>query len=113
VINGFAAPALVAHGAAHEAVDLLWAVNQALAKLGVIGIGAAYMLWSLDLWRQSRVVALLGLLAGGIPALLLIGGWIGMHVTAAILVYAAQLLWAALIGWLLLSGGLSRGEMAD
>ena len=106
-INGFAAPALVAHGAAHEAIDLLWAVNQALAKLGVIAIVAAYALWALDLWRQSKAVALLGLLAGVVPAVLLLGGWVGMHVYAAILVYGAQLLWAGLIGWLLLRGGLS------
>lgn len=105
-VNGFAAPALVADGATHAAVDILWALNQALAKLGVIAAGAAYVFWSIDLWRGSKAVALAGLLAGGVPALLLAGGWIGMHLHAALLVYGAQLLWAALVGWLLLRGGL-------
>lgn len=104
-INGFAAPALAAHGASREALNLLWALNQALATLGVVATGAAYALWSLDLWRRWKAVALLGLVAGLAPALLLIGGWIDMHLHWAILVYAAQALWAALIGFLLLRGG--------
>jgi hypothetical protein len=111
-LPGFVAPALAAHqpGAGHELFDLIWAMNQALAKLGVVATGAAYALWALDLWRRSKAVALLGLLAGGVPALLLVGGWIGMHLHAAILVYAAQVLWAALIGWLLLRGGLRSAD---
>ncbi|HYD12433.1 MAG TPA: hypothetical protein VEC11_06270 [Allosphingosinicella sp.] len=104
IVNGFAAPALAAEGAGHDALHILWAVNQALARLGVVAVGAAYLCWSLDLWRQSKPVALLGLLAGGVPALLLAGGWIGMHLHAAILVYGAQFLWAILVGWLLLRG---------
>lgn len=111
-VNGFAAPAFAAHGGSHDAFDILWFLNQALAKLGVVAAGAAYALWSLDLWRRWKAVALLGLLAGGVPALLLIGGWIDMHLRWAILVYAAQVLWAALIGWLLLRGSLSPGEEA-
>jgi len=109
MINGFAAPALAGDGASHEALDILWALNQALAKIGVVAIGAAYVLWSLDLWRRWKLVALLGLLAGGVPAVLLIGGWIGMHLHAALFVYAGQLAWAALVGWLLLSGRLRHG----
>lgn len=103
-INGFAAPALAAHGASHDAFDTLWVLNQALAALGVVATGVAYALWSLDLWRRWKAVALLGLLAGAVPALLLIGGWIDMHLHWAVLVYAAQALWAALIGFLLLRG---------
>lgn len=109
-VNGFAAPALAADGATHAAFDILWAVNQALAKLGVIAAGAAYVLWSIELWRRSKVIALLGLLAGGVPALLLTGGWIGMRVNEALLIYAAQLAWAALVGWLLLRGGLAAAD---
>ena len=103
-VNGFAAPSLAAHGGSHEAFDTLWFLNQALAKLGVVAVGLAYLLWSLDLWRRWKAVALLGVLAGGVPALLLLGGWIDMHLPMAILVYAGQVLWAALIGWLLLRG---------
>lgn len=111
-ISGFVTPALAAHApdASHELFDLTWAMNQALAKLGVVATGAAYALWSLDLWRRWKAVALLGLLAGGVPALLLVGGWIDMHLHAAIWVYAAQVLWAALIGWLLLRGGLAEED---
>ena len=109
-INGFAAPALAAHGASHDAFDTLWFLNQALATLGVVAAGAAYALWSLNLWRQWKAVALLGLLAGPLPALLLLAGWIDMHLHWAIMVYAAQAVWAALIGWLLLSGRLEAPQ---
>jgi hypothetical protein len=114
-ISGFVTPALAAHApdASHELFDLAWAMNQALAKVGVVAMGAAYALWSLGLWRRWKPVALLGLLAGGVPALLLIGGWIDMHLHSAILVYAAQVLWAALIGWLLLRGSFARPSGED
>jgi hypothetical protein len=105
-VNGFAAPALAAHGASHDAFDALWFLNQALAGLGVAAIGAAYTLWSLALWRRHRLVAVLGVVAGAGPALLLLGGWIDMHLHWAILVYGALVLWAALVGWLLLAGRL-------
>ena len=105
-INGFAAPALVANGGSHDAFHSLWFLNQGLAAVAVVASGLAYALWSLDLWRRSKAVALLGLLAGGVPALLLIGGLIDMQLHWAMLVYAAQALWAALIGWLLLRGAL-------
>jgi hypothetical protein len=111
-INGFAAPALATHGASHDAFDTLWFLNQALAALAVVASGLAYALWSLDLWRRWKAVALLGLLAGLVPAAALIGGWIDMHLHWAVLIYAAQALWAALIGWLLLRGAL-RPETAE
>ena len=113
IANGFAAPALAAEGAGHDALHLLFALNQALAKLGVVAIGVAYVCWALDLWRSSRIVALPGLLAGGIPALLIASGWIGMHLHAAMIVYGAQFLWAILIGWLLLGGTLRQTPAAD
>jgi hypothetical protein len=107
-VNGFIAPALAAHEPAvsRDLFVLAWEANQALAKLGVVAVGVAYALWSLDLWRTSRPIAALGMLAGGVPAVLLVGGWIDMHLHAAILVYAGQALWAALVGWLMLRGGL-------
>jgi hypothetical protein len=112
-VNGFAMPALAAHGASHEAIDTLWFLNQALAGLGVAAIGAAYTLWSLALWRRHKVVAALGVVAGAGPALLLLGGWINMHLHWAILVYAALALWAALAGWLLLGGRLDPQADTD
>lgn len=103
-VNGFAAPALAAHGAGHEAFDTLWFLNQALAGVGVAACGMAYALWALALWRRAKLAALLGLMAGPVPALLLLGGWIDMHLHWAVMVYAAQAVWAALAGWLLLGG---------
>lgn len=111
-VNGFAAPALAAHGASHDAFDTLWFLNQALATLGVVAAGAAYALWSLWLWRRWKAAALLGLLAGAVPALLLIGGLINMHLHWAIAVYAAQALWAALIGFMLLRGAFEQSQSA-
>lgn len=105
-INGFVAPAVRAHVSNHDIFLLAWEANQALAKLAVVAVGTAYLLWSLDLWRTSRLLAVIGSLVGGVPALLLIGGWIDMHLHAAIAVYAGQALWAALMGWLMLSGRL-------
>ena len=107
-INGFVAPALASDEPAmhHDLFAFAWAANQALAGLGVVAVGAAYALWSLDLLRTNKLLAALGLLAGGVPAVLLIGGWIGMTLLAAVAVYAGQALWAALVGWLMLRGGL-------
>lgn len=114
VINGFVAPALPGHGSLvhHDLFAFAWAMNQALAGLAVVAVGAAYALWSLDLWRTRRLLAALGLLAGGVPAVLLAGGWIDMHLHWAIAVYAAQVLWAALVGWLMLRGGLDAPSNA-
>ena len=114
-INGFIAPAVRLHEpvVSQDLFVLAWEANQALAKLGVIATGAAYLLWSLDLWRDRRLAAAFGIVTGGIPALLLIGGWLNMHLHAAILVYGTQALWAILIGWLLLRGRLTREGSAD
>lgn len=114
-INGFAAPALAARvPAVHpDLFAFAWAANQALAALGVAAVGAAYALWSLDLLRTNRLIGALGLLAGGVPAVLLIGGWIGMHLYAAVAVYAGQALWAALVGGLMLRGGLDAPSNAS
>ena len=111
-LNGFVAPAIATHQPAlsHDLFDLVWAMNQALARLGVVAVGVAYALWSLTLWRRHKVTALLGLVVGGVPALLLIGGVIDMHLHPAIFVYAAQALWAVLIGWLLLGGRLESRQ---
>jgi len=110
-INGFVVPALAnpaAPAVSHDLFRLLWHSNQAFAKLGVYMTGAAYAFWSLDmLGRRSGPVAIpwLGLVAGGLPAVLLVFGLIRMDVHGALFIYAVQAAWAALIGWQLLHEG--------
>ena len=115
-INGSVVPALAARGpgaVGHDAFLLAWEANQALARLGVFATGAAFLLWSADLLRASggerRLIGLAGLLAGGLPAALLAGGWIRMDVAGAFAVYAAHGAWAALVGLHLMRGGLEAG----
>ena len=113
-INGFVVPALAARGAAgepvaHDLFVLAWEANQALARLGVAATGAAYLFWSADLLRRpggwARLIGALGLIAGAVPAILLLGGWLRMDVAGAFLVYAAHAAWAAAVGLYLWRGG--------
>lgn len=108
-INGFVVPALAARGAdgvGHDVFVLCWELNQALAKLGVVATGAAFVLWAVDLWRtpgwMARAAALGGLLAGALPAAAMLAGVSGMTVTTALAVYAAHAAWTLLIGVLML-----------
>ena len=110
-INGFIVPALAnpdAPPVSHDLFRFAWYANQALAKIGVYMTGAAYLLWSFDLLRdsttQSRVVGILGLAAGAIPAALLATGTIGMDVRGAMLVYAIHAAWAVAIGITMIRG---------
>jgi hypothetical protein len=112
-INGFAVPSLAASGhaaAGHDVFRLAWALNQALAKLGVFAGATAYALWSLDFLRRSgtepKLIGLAGLAAALVPAVLLAGGWIAMDVRGAFTVYAVHGAWAALVGLHLIRGGL-------
>ena len=115
-INGFVVPALAARGpgaVGHDVLLLAWEANQALARLGVFATGAAFLLWSADLQRapggERRLIGLAGMAAGGLPAVLLAGGWIRMDVAGAFAVYAAHAAWAALVGLHLMRGGLDAG----
>jgi hypothetical protein len=108
-VNGLVTPALVENGVRTVGDDLFafaWALNQALDEIGVFAVGAAYLLWSLDLLRDrtafARAAAALGALAGAATMLLLATGALRMHVTGAFIIYAAQVAWAALIGAYLL-----------
>ena len=110
-INGFVVPAIAARGpvaALHDIFLFAWETNQALAKLGVYATGAAFILWSIDLLRQGglwlRLVALAGLAAGALPAVLLASGTIQMNVGGALILYAIHAAWAALVGVTLIRG---------
>ena len=109
-INGFVVPAVAAHGhdaagsgvVGHDIFLFAWESNQALARLGVYANAAAFLLWSLDFLRrpglEPRLIGLLGLAAGGVPAILLAAGLIRMDVPGALTAYTAFSAWAAIVG---------------
>ena len=110
-INGFVVPALANPAAppvSHDLFRMAWYTNQALAQLGVYATGAAYVLWSIDLLRDSsqgaKLAGGLGLLAGVVPAVLLATGVVRLDVAGAFVIYAAHVAWAALIGLLMWRG---------
>jgi hypothetical protein len=109
-INGFVVPALAARGGVgHDFFLLAWEANQALARLGVVAAGIAYLLWSAQLLGRgglARWLGLVGLVAGLVPIVLLTSGAIRLDVAGAFLVYALQGAWAAMVGAALLSGRL-------
>lgn len=112
-INGFVVTNLVAHRETDQAIfALAWEANQALARLGVVASGVAFVLWSLSLLRRAglfgRGLAVLGIFAGVVPAVLLISGIMTMHLHGAILIYAIQALWMLLAGLYLWSGRLAK-----
>src|SRR3954447_22469262 len=112
--NGFIVPALAAHGAALSGRDvflLAWEANQALARLGVFATAAAFTLWSIDFLRrpglEAKVIGGLGLLAGLVPAGLLVTGATDMHVAGAFAAYAAFALWGTIVGLHIVRGRLA------
>ncbi len=112
LISGFIVSDLATHYA-HEAasdsqafMDLLrisMTGNQALAKLGVIAMSTAIVLWAFALFRTRRPlwVAIVGLLAGLGPALALATGLIHLDVVGMLLVVIAQTIWNLSVGVLL------------
>ncbi|MES2443039.1 MAG: hypothetical protein V4574_09430 [Pseudomonadota bacterium] len=112
-INGFVVTSLVARGAGDPAVfAFAWEANQALARLGVVASGVAFVLWSLGLIRQQgwagRALGALGIVAGVAPMVLLGAGMMRMNLHGAILIYGGQAAWIALAGLYLWSGRLAK-----
>lgn len=112
-INGFVVPALALRGqgaVGHDIFLFAWQANQALARLGVVATGAAFLLWSLDFLRrpggEARLIGFAGLVAGTVPAALLAAGAIRMDVAGAFLAYAVHAAWTVLVGVHLWRGGL-------
>lgn len=109
-VNGFVVPALAARDAAigHDILLFAWEANQALARIGVIATGLAFILWSIDFLRrrgiETRLIGAVGLLAGAVPAALLLTGLVAMNVAGASLIYALQAAWTALVGLHLVRG---------
>ena len=103
-INGFVVPALAARGpeaVGHDTFLLAWYANQALARLGVYATGAAYVLWSIDFLRRdglmNRAIGAVGVVAGAVPATLLLSGQAAMELRVAFPVYSAHAVWAILV----------------
>lgn len=114
-ISGFVVPALASRGdIPHDLFDLAWEANQALASLGVVAAGAAIILWSMDfLTRRSaeaRTIGVAGLVAGGVPAILLLTGVIEMNLSGAFLAYALHGIWGAALGFHLFRGKVGRAD---
>ena len=124
-IGGFVVPAVAARGhdaasqgvIGHDIFLLAWESNQALARLGVYANAAAFLLWSLDFLRrpglEARLIGILGLAAGAVPAILLATGTIRMNVPGALTAYTVFAAWAALVGLHLLRGRLDRDQPAE
>jgi hypothetical protein len=108
-INGFLVTGLVVRGVTdHNLLLFAWEGNQALAHIGVIASGTAFLLWSSDFVRRpgwaARGLGALGILAGTLPMLLLWSGMLGMNLAGAILIYGIHAAWIALAGLYLWSG---------
>lgn len=116
-INGFVVTALAARGVADRDLFLFaWEANQALARLGVVAMGAGFLLWSLGWVRHGgwavRGLGVLGIAAGVVPIVLLGTGIMGMNLAGAMLIYALESAWIALVGFYLWSGMFTR-DLAD
>jgi hypothetical protein len=108
LISGFIISDLAAHyvqasGDATSFVDLsrlAMTGNQALAKLGVVAMSAAIVLWSLALFRggRDRWVGIAGLIAGLAPAIALLTGVIRLDVGGMTLVVICQAAWIVIVG---------------
>jgi len=109
LISGFIVSDLAAHyvqqasGDATSFVDLsrlAMTGNQALAKLGVIAMSAAIVLWSVALLRgeRDRWVAIAGLVAGLAPAIALVAGVIRLDVGGMTIVVICQAVWIVIVG---------------
>jgi hypothetical protein len=109
VVDGFVVVELApGEGMAGEGFVLARALNQALAYLGAIAVGAAYALWGVDLLRpgggrMEKLAGAAGLAAGLVPLGLLAAGLLRMNMSGALIVYAVQWGWMALVGLLMLS----------
>ena len=81
--------------------------NQALAKLGVIAMSAAIVLWAVALLHDSkraRWLAIVGFVTGLAPAIALFAGAIRLDVHGMLLVVLAQAIWNLAVGTELIRG---------
>lgn len=81
--------------------------NQALAKLGVVAMSAAIVLWAVALLHdhaRARWLAIVGFATGLVPAIALIAGATHLDVHGMLLVVLAQAIWNLAAGTELIRG---------
>ncbi len=81
--------------------------NQALAKLGVVAMSAAIVLWAVALLHDSKRVrwlAIVGFVTGLAPAIALFAGAVRLDVHGMLLVVLAQAIWNLAVGTALVRG---------
>ena len=110
LISGFVVSDLGAYYAQHPSAEsttfvelarLAMTGNQALARLGVVAMSAAIVLWSIALGRtrrDNRGIAALGLTVGALPALALLFGLLHLDVTGMTIVVVCQAAWIVAVG---------------
>jgi len=80
-------------------------LNRTMASLGAVAMSAGIAAWSLDLLRGpwlGRVVGLIGILIGSLPAAALISGLLHLNVHGMMLVIVLQAAWTVGVGVLLI-----------
>jgi hypothetical protein len=102
LISGFVVSDLADHyagapdaAAFEQLARLAMTGNQALAKLGVIAMSAAIVLWAIAFMheRGGHWLAIVGILAGVLPATALALGFIRLNVSGMMLVVVAETVW--------------------
>jgi len=85
--------------------------NQAFANAGLIGTSLGIVAWSLALMTHAsinRIVGILGLAVGLLPAVLLLSGNLTLHLAGMTGVVITQSTWYLLIGYLMIWGPLKK-----
>ncbi|WFL76948.1 hypothetical protein P7228_13260 [Altererythrobacter arenosus] len=112
-INGFVVPALLDYPASDigsGTFELAWELNQQFARNGAVAVGTGIAFFGLSLWRAGwRLTGAVGLIAGLVPAALLIAGAIDMRFYGAMFTYISQLSWLILLGLMLARGARRTG----
>jgi hypothetical protein len=92
----------------HDVFLLAWQLNQALAGVGIVATGVAYVAWAIALRRDHQLLAIGGAVAGAIPAALVLAGIIRLDVHGALLAYGLHGLWALAVGVTMFRGQLDK-----
>jgi hypothetical protein len=103
-ISGFLTARLainVDHTASHDLFVLLAVTNRVLAETAVAASSIAFLLFAIHFLMKSprqTVLAIIGIVAGLVPALALFSGMIAMDVHGALMVYGAHAIFTGAVG---------------